>query len=112
MGSSYTGLSLKYKKEDMKGPGDIPYVDSTVDSLDLLSKIKLNSKESLLCDIILFIYGLILKKYVTIISKKKEMEEQAERDNTEVRINQYALENLLSSLADLDGILKMIQWAD
>lgn len=108
MGSTYTGLSLTYNKQEMKGPGGVAYANSTVDSLDLLSKIKLNSKETLLCDIILFIYGFILKKYVTIIAKQQQIEKSGQDAGVELRINQYALDNLLSSLADLDGILKII----
>jgi len=110
MGETYTGLSLTYTKNDLKRSSGIGYFSKTVDSLKLLSKIKKNSKDNgeKLCDIILFIYGIILKKYVTIIAKQKNIEKEARARGEQLNINQYALDTLLTSLADLDGILKII----
>lgn len=111
MGETYTGLSLTYNKDDLKRSIGVGYFSKTVDSLRLLSKIKKDSKDDgrQLCDIILFVYGIILKKYVTIIAKQKTIErEERDADVGQLNIKQYALVTLLTSLADLDGILKII----
>jgi len=95
----YTEFSLKFSKKDVK---DFFGSEKSFDSLEFLSNINNNSPNPHITDIILFTYGIILKKF--IIAKMS-----ARNSPSRLKMQKYAIDELLSRLTDLYQIMETLK---